>query len=153
MNGIMIKAGCASLSRPTQLDNLWGENMPEIESFKLRRGTLINDEYLIKERLGKGWEGEVYRVREKFSNGERVLKLFNPNEYRSKQMEQYCKKAEYVSSINGVIKYYHAGYWEKKDCYYMVMEYFLGNTLQKLIDRHPLSLFYALKIIRRLFCI
>ncbi len=123
--------------------------MPRLKSFKLRRGTAING-YTICQRLGSGWEGEVYRVREDYSQGQRVLKLFDPAQYRSKQMADYCPKLEKLSEISGIIRFYHAGYWDRRDCYYLVMEYVEGTPLQQLISRHPLPLFKVLRVIRDL---
>lgn len=59
--------------------------MPKVKSFKVRKGTYIGD-YRVQERLGKGWEGEVYRVSEKYSEGHRVMKLYDPAQTRSEQM-------------------------------------------------------------------
>lgn len=106
--------------------------------------------YSIRQRLGAGWEGEVYRVREQFSQGERVLKLFDPASYRSKQMSDYCPKLEQLSAVSGIIRFYHAGYWEAHDCYYLVMQYVEGRPLQRIISRRPLPLFRSLRIVRDL---
>jgi Serine/threonine protein kinase len=125
--------------------------MSVIPSFKLRRGVSINKSYLIRECLGRGWEGEVYRVRELYSDGERVLKLFDPSEYRSKQMQQYCSKFDRISSVEGIIHYYHGGYWKEKDAYYMVMEFFNGKDLEKHIEKRHFPVFKALKIVREIF--
>lgn len=108
--------------------------MPIIKPFKVRSGTEING-YEIVESLGRGWEGEVYRAKEHFSGGFRVLKLFDPAQYRSKQITEYCAKLERISDVPGVIRYYHAGYWEHKDSYYMVMEYYEGKDLGQLCTK------------------
>lgn len=108
--------------------------MPVIKSFKVPSGTKING-YEIVERLGRGWEGEVYRAKEHFSGGLRVLKLFDPAQHRSKQIKKYCAKLEKISDVSGIIRYYHAGYWEDKDVYYMVMEYFEGKDLGQLCTK------------------
>lgn len=123
--------------------------MSRVKSFKLRKGTGING-YTICERLGSGWEGEVYRVREDYSQGERVLKLFDPSQYRSKHMTKYCPKLEKLSAIPGIIRFYHTGHWEPRDCYYLVMEYVSGVPLQRAISRRPLPLFKALRVVRDL---
>jgi hypothetical protein len=73
------------------------EPLGRVRSFRLRRGTWI-DGYEIRERLGRGWEGEVYRAREKYSRGQRVLKLFDPALYRSTWMHRYGAKLERLSS-------------------------------------------------------
>jgi len=124
--------------------------MSKIKSFKLRRGTKV-DNYQVRECLGRGWEGEVYRVREKLSNGLRVLKLFNPNEFGSDEMKRFCSKFEKLSSVESIIKYYHANKWNERNCYYMVMEYIPGRDLGRLVEKHPFPVFKSLKIVRAIF--
>ena len=127
--------------------------MAEVK-FGLRKNAYISDgivKYQIRECLGRGWEGEVYRVREGYSNGLRVLKLFNPAEYRSKDILQYCQKLERLGSISGIIRFYHAGYWKKNDCYYILMEYAQGKTLYQLYSKKFFPMFKGLNIIRKIF--
>jgi serine/threonine protein kinase len=121
--------------------------MAKIKSFKLRKGTSVNG-YVVREPLGLGWEGEVYRVREEYSQGQRVLKLFDPSQYRSKHMYEYGARLDRLSEVPGVIRFYHGGYWEKLDCHYFVMLYVEGVTLERTIARRPMPLFRALRIVR-----
>jgi serine/threonine protein kinase len=123
--------------------------MPRVKSFKVRKGTEING-YRVDECLGRGWEGEVYRVTEEFSRAPRVLKLFDPHQYRSKHMFEYCPKLEKLSSVSAVIRYYNGGWWERYDCYYLVMESVDGMPLDRLVSRRWLPLFRALRIVRDL---
>jgi len=123
--------------------------MSRVKSFKVRGGTDING-YKVRECLGRGWEGEVYRVAEEFSGASRVLKLFDPHQYRSKHMLQYCPKLEKLSNVSGVIRYYHGGWWERHDCYYLVMESLDGKPLDQVVSRRSLPLFQALRVIRDL---
>ena len=123
--------------------------MGRVKSFELRRGKWING-YCVRERLGRGWEGEVYRVREKYSDGQRVLKLFDPALDRSRHMADYCRKLEALSEVPGIIRFYHAGYWDDRDCSYLVMQYVEGAALDALASTRPLPLFRALRIVREL---
>lgn len=123
--------------------------MPRLKSFKVRKGTVING-YTIHDCLGSGWEGEVYRVTEEFSNAQRVLKLFDPAQYRSNHMFKYCPKLERLSEVSGIIRFYHGGYWERHDCYYLVMEWIDGKALDSLVSRRSLPLFQALRVVRDL---
>lgn len=49
-----------------------------IESFDLKPGRILARKYEILSRLGGGWEGEVYMIREKNTHIERAAKLFFP---------------------------------------------------------------------------
>jgi len=49
---------------------------PSIAAFFWAHIPVING-YNIRQRLGRGWQGEVYRVREEFSQLQRVLKIFD----------------------------------------------------------------------------
>ncbi len=123
--------------------------MAKIRPFGLRRGKRING-YKIEERLGRGWEGEVYRVTEEYSKGQRVMKLFDPDQYRSKHMYRYSRMLEGIADVGGVVRFYHAGYWEERDCYYLVMQYVDGKPLDKCVATRPMPLFRALRIVREL---
>jgi serine/threonine protein kinase len=123
--------------------------MGRVRSFKLRRGTWING-YQVRERLGRGWEGEVYRVREEYSQGQRVLKLFDPSLYRSRHMHQYGAKLEILTDVAGVVRFYHGGYWEVRDAHYLVMRFVEGVSLERLVAKRSMPLFRALRIVRDL---
>ncbi len=123
-----------------------------VRSFKLRRGTWING-YEIRESLGRGWEGEVYRAREKYSRGQRVLKLFDPALYRSRFMYRYGAKLERLSSVRGVVRFHHGGYWEPRDSHYLVMQLVDGESLARLASARAMPLFRAMRIVRELLTI
>ena len=65
-------------------------------------------------------------------------------------MFEYCPKLEKLSSVSGVIRYYHGGWWERHDCYYLVMESLDGTPLDRVVSRRLLPLFHSLRIIRDL---
>ena len=50
-----------------------------IESFDLRPGRLIGGKYVVQQRLGGGWEGEVYKVVEERTGAHRAMKIFFPH--------------------------------------------------------------------------
>ncbi len=123
-----------------------------VRSFKLRRGTWING-YEIRQSLGRGWEGEVYRAREKYSRGQRVLKIFDPALYRSKWMYRYGAKLERLSNVRGVVRFYHGGYWEPRDSHYLVMQFVDGVSLERIASARVMPLFRAMRILRELLTI
>lgn len=120
-------------------------------TFNLPRGTQI-DGYVIRKRLGGGQEGEVYRVREQYSQAERVMKLFDPSEYGAKRVSRYSKLLEAVSSVPGVIRYDKGGHNEAKGCHYILMQYVEGKTLGEITDRHRMHSFRTLRVVHELLC-
>lgn len=50
----------------------------EIDEFDLRPGRKIGNRYLVIERIGSGYEGEVYKVREQHTNIVRAAKIYFP---------------------------------------------------------------------------
>ncbi len=57
--------------------------MPDvkIESFVLAPGRVIARKYEVVSKLGDGWEGEVYKIRERSTKIERAAKLFFPHRH------------------------------------------------------------------------
>ena len=80
-----------------------------------------------------------------------LIKLFNPDETRSKHMARFCKKLERLTPVSGLIKFYHAGYWKERNCYYMVMEYVEGDTLYKSYSKKVFPMFKGINVVRHLF--
>lgn len=49
------------------------------DSFNLQPGRILAKKYEVIAKLGAGWEGEVYRIRELNTGIERAAKLFFPD--------------------------------------------------------------------------
>ena len=63
--------------------------------------------YEIVSRLGGGWEGEVYRIREKRTGIERAAKLFFPHRnLRNKAAKFYARKLHKLRDCPIVIHYH-----------------------------------------------
>ena len=70
-------------------------NARTIESFDLPVGRRIAGKYTVEDRLGAGWEGEVYRVVEIGTGIHRAVKLFYPQRNENDEaLRTYatCKK-------------------------------------------------------------
>lgn len=50
----------------------------DIKSFALASGEILAGKYEVRMRLGRGWEGEVYQIRELATGIDRAAKLFFP---------------------------------------------------------------------------
>ncbi len=80
-------------------------------TFRLRPGRRIGDRYSIVNKLGSGWEGEVYRVVEDETGVERAAKLFFPQRNpRSKAALHYARKLDRLRHCSVMIQYHH---WER----------------------------------------
>ena len=70
-----------------------------VPGFDLAPGREIGGKYAVDTLLGKGWEGEVYRVVEKRTGALRAAKLFfperNPN---NRAVDFYARKLERLRS-------------------------------------------------------
>ncbi len=71
----------------------------EIEAFDLIPGRVIAGRYIILEKLGAGFEGEVYRVKEKHTNTIRAIKIYFPQRNKKfKVSTRYSLKLEKLKS-------------------------------------------------------
>ncbi len=78
-----------------------------VDSFDLSPGRVIARKYEVISRLGSGWEGEVYKIREKNTGIERAAKLFFPQRnIRNKTSNFYARKLHKLRHCPIVIKYY-----------------------------------------------
>lgn len=78
-----------------------------VESFDLSPGRVIARKYEVISLLGSGWEGEVYKIREKNTGIERAAKLFFPQRnVRSRTSNFYARKLHKLRHCPIVIQYY-----------------------------------------------
>ena len=80
---------------------------PTITSFDLPAGRILARKYEILDRLGGGWEGEVYHVREVGTGVERTAKLFYPHRNRSDRAARfYAQKLHKLQHCPILIQYH-----------------------------------------------
>ena len=80
---------------------------PRISSFKLSGGTLLAGNYEVVSRLGSGWEGEVYLVRECGTRIERTVKIFFPRRnLGNRALRFYARKLHKLRHCPIVIQYH-----------------------------------------------
>lgn len=79
-----------------------------IESFDLPTGRRIAGKYIVEDKLGAGWEGEVYRVAEIGTGIHRAVKLFYPQRNENDEaLRTYATKLDRLSDCRSVIRYHH----------------------------------------------
>lgn len=111
-----------------------------IESFNLLPGRIIAGKYEVLASLGSGWEGEVYRVREKTTGVERAAKVFFPQRNRHDRATKfYARKLHRLRHCSILIQYHTQ---ERINLYrepttVMISEYVEGELLSAFIARQP----------------
>lgn len=109
-------------------------------SFDLTPGELLAQKYRVVECLGKGWEGEVYLVRERSTGIERSVKLFFPRRNPSNRtVRQYALKLHRLRGCPILIQYHtqekitHQG----QDVTLLVSDYVEGEPLSEFLKGQP----------------
>ncbi len=83
-----------------------GKQEAKVDSFDLSPGRVIARKYEVISLLGAGWEGEVYKIREKNTGIERAAKLFFPQRnVRNKTSSFYARKLHKLRHCPIVIQY------------------------------------------------
>ncbi|MDY7108680.1 MAG: protein kinase [Planctomycetota bacterium] len=131
---------------------------PRISSFDLRPGRVLAGKYVVEDKLGGGWEGEVYRVVENRTGIHRAAKLFFPQRnVRDKAVTFYAKKLERLRTCPIVIQYMHSETVRHRGvpvtC--LISEYVDGELLCNFLKRQPgkrLQPFEALHMVYALAC-
>jgi serine/threonine protein kinase len=92
----------------------------------------------VVELLGRGWEGEVYKVVETATGIERAAKLFYPmrNE-RGRALQRYARKLNKLRSVPAIIQYHHRGTARirGRQMEFLVSEFVEGELLSTLLKR------------------
>jgi serine/threonine protein kinase len=107
--------------------------MAKVTSFNLRRGTRIG-QYEIVSKLGRGWEGEVYNVKEVPTDAPRAMKIVRHRKGASvRDYGHIGWYFEQLAETGAVARYYHMGQWFLEDnegLFYFVFERLRGENLQ-----------------------
>lgn len=130
----------------------------KISSFDFKPGRVIGGKYVIDDKLGAGWEGEVYRVVETRTGIHRAAKLFFPQRnVGDRAVKFYAKKLERLRNCPIVIQYMHSETLRYRGvpitC--LVSELVEGELLSSFIRRQRgrrLQAFEALHLVYALAC-
>jgi len=128
----------------------------KINSFNFEPGKVIKGKYEILERLGEGWEGEVYLVKELKTGIERAAKFFYPHRNpKGKTSTFYAKKLHKLRHCDIVIKYYTQDtlYFGGTYVVFLISNFIDGELLSDFLERQPgkrLQPFIALHLLHAL---
>jgi len=129
-----------------------------LERFDLKPGTRLGSRYQILELLGRGWEGEVYKIRERGTGVERAAKLFFPHRNPKDRVARiYAKKLHKLRFCPLVIQYVSQDTVEIQgfQVTVLVSEFVEGELLSAFLKRQPgrrLGPFQAMHLLYTLAC-
>ena len=127
-----------------------------IESFDLSPGSSLTRKYEVIGKLGSGWEGEVYKIRERNTGIERAAKLFFPHRNpRNKTSKFYAQKLHKLRHCSIIIQYHTEEQitYRKTPITVLVSDYVEGELLSDFLKRQPgrrLSPFQAIHLLHTL---
>jgi tRNA A-37 threonylcarbamoyl transferase component Bud32 len=128
----------------------------KIESFNFQPGRVLANKYEVITKLGEGWEGEVFLVREKITSIERAAKFFypqrNPN---NKAFIFYARKLHKLRHCPILIQYLtqETIVYKGQSITFLVSDFVEGELLSEYIARQRgqhLSSFEALHLLHAL---
>lgn len=111
-----------------------------LKHLKLPADTMLTDHYRVLERLGAGWEGEVYLIREIATGIDRTAKLFLPHRnIHSRTLKFYARKLHKLRHCPFIIQYHsHDRFmWRGTPISFLVSEFIEGELLSTYIKRQP----------------
>ena len=129
---------------------------PRIGSFKLSGGTLLAGKYEVVSRLGSGWEGEVYLVRECGTRIERTVKIFFPRRnLGNRALRFYARKLHKLRHCPIVIQYHTRDtfVFNGLPVSFLVSEFVEGELLSDFLKRqsgHRLNPFQGVHLLHAL---
>ncbi|MGB5324538.1 MAG: serine/threonine protein kinase [Pseudomonadales bacterium] len=112
----------------------------KFESFDLAPGRVIASKYAVVEKLGQGWEGEVYKIRELSSGIERAAKLFLPQRNPgNRSVKFYARKLHRLRQCSMVIQYHNeeSFTFRGQRITMLISEFVDGTLLGKFVAQQP----------------
>jgi hypothetical protein len=133
-----------------------GRPRRQVKSFGFEEGEVLCGKYRVLERIGKGWEGEVYLAREQATGIERSVKLFFPHrDPQGRVSNLYARKLHRLRQCPILIQYHTRETLQFNDwtVRLLVSEYVEGELLSSFLRRQPgrrLDPFQALHMLHAL---
>jgi len=127
-----------------------------IKRFGIEPGTVVADKYEVVSNVGRGWEGEVYLVREIGTGIERSLKFFYPQRNpANRKVRFYAKKLHKLRRCPILIQYHtqERVEFEGIGVTVLVSDFVEGELLSEFVKRQPggrLDFFQALHLLHGL---
>ncbi len=125
----------------------------KIDAFGFQPGDTILSKYEIIDKLGSGWEGEVYKIKEIATDIERTAKIFFPQRnIRNKASRFYARKLHKLRQCHIVIHYHNEEtiYIDGIPITVLISEYVEGALFSDFLQKFPrkrLTPFQALHLL------
>lgn len=127
-----------------------------IDSFDFAPGRVLARKYEVVRQLGKGWEGEVYLLREMGTNIDRAAKFFYPHRnLHNRTFIRFAKKLHKLRHCPILIQYQtqETITFRRHQIPFLVSEYVDGEMLSHFLKRQPggrLHSFHAVHLLHAL---
>ena len=127
-----------------------------IEAFDFQPGRVLAGKYEVLSRLGAGWEGEVFKVREMNMGIVRAAKFFYPHRNpRDRNANFYAKKLYKLRYCDILIQYHthETIRFRGRPITFLVSDFVEGELLCDLLERQPgkrLTVFEGLHLLHSL---
>ncbi len=109
-------------------------------SFYIPPGSVIAGKYQVIERLGGGWEGEVYRIIEMATGVECAAKIFFPvRNVKNRAARTYAKKLHALRDCHCIVKYHtqESIAWRDLSITVLISEFVEGQILSEYLSLLP----------------
>ncbi|MBN1645792.1 protein kinase family protein [Candidatus Woesearchaeota archaeon] len=114
--------------------------MKQINDFDFEPGEIIKAKYEILEQLGKGWEGEVYLIKELDTGIERAAKFFYPKRNKNNKTSRlYAKKLHKLRNCDIIIQYFTQDevFIQGHIIKFLISDFIEGEILASYLKRQP----------------
>ena len=127
--------------------------LQKFNNLDLPKGFVFAKKFEVLSQLGRGWEGEVYSVREIRTGIERAAKVFFPHRnLRNKAAKSYARKLHRLRDCPILLKYMYQDQirYRGVTLTYLISEYVEGETLHGFLARqkgrklHPFQAIHLL---------
>jgi serine/threonine protein kinase len=131
-------------------------NSRRIKRFAFEPGMVVADKYQIVGQIGRGWEGEVYLLRECSTGIERAAKFWYPHRNPGNRAARFYARKLHKLRLCPILIQYHTQetiVHEGLRVRFLVSEYVEGELLSSFVARQPgkrLPVFQALHLLHAL---
>lgn len=138
--------------------NLQGNKTRRIDAFDFQPGRVLAGKYEVLFRLGAGWEGEVFKIREISTGIVRAAKFFFPHRNpKDRNVNFYAKKLHKLRHCDILIQYHTQEKirFKGKVITFLVSDFVEGELLYTFLKRQPgrrLTVFEGLHLLHSLAC-